>query len=217
MKLLVSNVYFHNDQHRRLIALVREEQPDVIGLVEVTSRWLRRLEPLHADYPYRIEVPDEVFAGLALFSRLPLTDACVLDLDGTHVPAIAANLATPHGPVEIVIVHPISPVSEEYLELRNRQVRAIARYARAANRRLVVAGDFNLTMWNRNYRPLVEEGRLRNAREGHGIGATWPAGWPLGVPIDHILATGAVQLRDFRVLRPIGSDHRPIAAEFAAR
>jgi endonuclease/exonuclease/phosphatase (EEP) superfamily protein YafD len=72
-------------------------------------------------------------------------------------------------------------------------------------------------MWNRHYQPLVDVAALHNAREGHGIGATWPAGWPLGVPIDHVLASGDVQLRNFRVLRAIGSDHRPISAEFASR
>jgi endonuclease/exonuclease/phosphatase (EEP) superfamily protein YafD len=88
---------------------------------------------------------------------------------------------------------------------------------RAEPHPLVVAGDFNLTMWNRHYRPLADVAGLHNAREGHGIAATWPAGWPLGVPIDHVLGSADVQLRNFRVLRAIGSDHRPIAAEFASR
>jgi endonuclease/exonuclease/phosphatase family metal-dependent hydrolase len=35
------------------------------------------------------------------------------------------------------------------------------------------------------------------------------------VPIDHILATPDVALRDFRVLRGVGSDHFPISAELS--
>jgi endonuclease/exonuclease/phosphatase (EEP) superfamily protein YafD len=217
IKLLVSNVYFRNYQHKELIRLVHEERPDMIGLVEVTSHWLRKLDALHAEYPYRVAVPDEVYAGVALFSRWPLSDARVLVLGDTHLPAVAATLQAPGGPVEVVVVHPSSPVSQENFELRNRQLRALADYARTAARPLVVAGDFNVTMWNRHYQPLADVGGLHNAREGHGVDATWPAGWPLGVPIDHVLASDDVQLRNFRVLRAIGSDHRPIAAEFAAR
>ena len=88
---------------------------------------------------------------------------------------------------------------------------------RDTGRPTVVAGDLNSTMWNAGYRPLREIARLHNARAGHGIGPTWPAISTLGVPIDHILATPDVGLRGFRVLRSVGSDHRPIAAEFALR
>ncbi len=216
LKLLVSNVYFRNDEHARLIRVIEEERPDVIGLVEVTPRWLRKLEPIHAAYPWRFELPDEGYVGLALFSRLPLTDTRVLRLGGAAPPAIAATLSTPDGPVELVLAHAATPVSGEFAELRNAQVRALARFAVAEERPLILAGDLNLTMWNRNYRPLAEAG-LVNARQGHGIGASWPAGWPLGVPIDHILATPAVQVRNFRVLGAVGSDHLPVSAEFSAR
>jgi endonuclease/exonuclease/phosphatase (EEP) superfamily protein YafD len=79
----------------------------------------------------------------------------------------------------------------------------------------VLAGDLNLTMWNRGYRPLVDVAGLHNARKGHGIGPTWPALWPVGVPIDHVLASPDVGFRTFRVLPSIGSDHLPVAAEFS--
>jgi endonuclease/exonuclease/phosphatase (EEP) superfamily protein YafD len=217
VKVFVSNVFYRNFQHKKLIRLVEEEQPDVIGLVEVTPHWQRKLGALHARYPYHLEQPDENYAGIGLYSRLPFSDARVLQLGDTNLPAVEATLATPGGPVRILIVHPTSPVSQEYFELRNRQLSELAAYVRTAPHPLVVAGDFNLTMWNRHYRPLVDVAALHNAREGHGIAATWPAGWPLGVPIDHVLATSDVQLRNFRVLRAFGSDHLPIAAEFAIR
>ena len=72
-------------------------------------------------------------------------------------------------------------------------------------------------MWNDGYRPLAETGGLQNARDGHGVGPTWPSILPIGVPIDHILATRDVALREFRVLHGVGSDHLPISAEFSLR
>lgn len=218
VELLVSNVRHSNHEHGRLLRLIAAEKPDVIGLVEVTKRWLRGLEALRAQYPYRYEMPDELHAGLSLYSRLPLEDARVLELPGEPSrPAIAATLTAPGGDVEIVLVHPISPLNAEAIRRRNGQILALARYARAADLPLVMAGDFNLTMWNRGYRPLVKLGGLINAREGHGIAPTWPAIGPFGVPIDHVLATPGVELREFRVLDGIGSDHLPIFAEFSTR
>jgi endonuclease/exonuclease/phosphatase (EEP) superfamily protein YafD len=216
-RLLVSNVYHANRDHEQLLDLVERENPAVIGLLEVNARWLRKLKPLRARYPHHYEVPGELHVGLALYSRLPLEHARELRLPGDgSTPAIAATLAAPGGDVEIVLAHPMSPVGAHYIRLRNMQIAAIAKHAAAAQVPLVLAGDLNLTMWNDAYRPLVEVAGLHNARKGHGISPTWPALGPIGVPIDHILATGDVSLRNFRVLRGIGSDHYPVTAEFSA-
>jgi endonuclease/exonuclease/phosphatase (EEP) superfamily protein YafD len=216
VRLLVSNVHYANRDKESLLALVAQEDPDVVGLIEVNTRWLRRLKRLRARYPHHFEVPDEHFVGLALYSRFPLADARIVPLPGEpSSPAILATLKAPGGDVELVLVHPISPVGSENMRRRNAQIAALARHAAAARAPLVLAGDLNLTMWNDAYRPLVDVAGLHNARAGHGIGATWPAIGPFGVPIDHILASPGVRLRNFRVLPGIGSDHLPVTAEFS--
>jgi endonuclease/exonuclease/phosphatase (EEP) superfamily protein YafD len=216
-KLLVSNVYYSNHEFDRIQRLVTEEDPDVVGLVEVSERWLRKLEPLRDRYPFHFEVPDESHVGLALYSRLPIADARTIRIGDGSSPAIAATLRTPAGDVEILLVHPASPVDSAAIRRRNAQIHALAQHVRGTGRPTVLAGDLNVTMWNDGYHPLDEIARLHNARAGHGIDPTWPAIAGLGVPIDHVLATPDVSLRGFRVLRSIGSDHRPIAAEFALR
>ena len=217
VKLLVSNVDVANHQHKRLLQRIAEQDPDVVGLVEVNSRWLHRLKALRAAYPYHFEVPDEHYVGLALYSRLPLEHARVLQLSVSSTPAVAATLKTATGDLEFILAHPISPLNAEFIQRRNEQVFALAQYVAAAKRPTVLAGDLNLTIWNRGYRPLAETGGLHNAREGHGVEPTWPSIGPLGVPIDHILATRDVRLSNFRVLGDIGSDHLPIAAEISLR
>lgn len=217
VKLLVSNVYVHNRQHGKILRLIDAEQPDIVGLVEVNSRWLRKVAPLHASYPYRFEIPDEAYVGLALFSRLPLTDARVLRVGDAGTPAIAATIVTPDGEIEFILAHPTSPIDTEHVQRRNAQLRALGHYVGSLKRPVVIAGDLNLTMWNRNYAEFAEQGGLHNARAGRGIGPTWPAVWPFGVPIDHVLATAPVRFRSFRVQPRIGSDHLPISAEFSLR
>jgi endonuclease/exonuclease/phosphatase (EEP) superfamily protein YafD len=183
----------------------------------VSEQWLRKLEPLRERYPHHLEVPDELHIGLALYSRLPIAGARTIRIGDGSTPAIAATLTTPAGEVDVLLVHPASPIDAAAIRRRNAQIRALAQHVRDTGRPTVLAGDLNVTMWNAGYRPLEDVADLRNARAGHGIGPTWPAIGRLGVPIDHILATPDVHLRDFRLLRPIGSDHRPIVAEFALR
>ncbi len=216
VKLLVSNVRLTNQQRDRLKRLVAQESPDVVGLIEVNSAWLRELQSLRSGYAHHFEVPSEGFAGFALYSRLPIEGARIMQVAGS-TPAIAAKLKTASGEIEIILAHPTSPLNAEFIRLRNEQLLALAQYVGAAQGPVVLAGDLNLTMWNRGYRPLADVGGLQNARDGHGVGPTWPyTGW-LGVPIDHVLATPDVALRNFRVLDAIGSDHLPISAEFSLR
>jgi endonuclease/exonuclease/phosphatase (EEP) superfamily protein YafD len=217
VKLLVSNVYYGNRERSRILQLVASENPDVVGLIEIDAAWLASLGELRARYPYYYEVPDQRFVGLGLYSRSPLVNARTLRLPNSGMPSVAATLRTPGGDVEILLVHVNSPVEPELIRRRNEQISQLATYVRESGKPTVVAGDLNLTMWNRGYRPLEEIAGLHNARAGHGAGPTWPAIGRLGVPIDHILATPDVGLRNFRVLRNIGSDHRPIVAEFAPR
>lgn len=217
LKLLVANVYYSNRKFGRVRRLVEEEDPDVVGLVEVNERWLSELGPLRERYPHHFEVPDERLVGFALYSRLPISGAREVRATGGATTAILATLVTDAGEIDLLLVHPASPVSAAAIHNRNAQVAALARLVREAGRPTLLAGDLNLTMWNRAYRPLVEVAGLHNARAGHGIGPTWPALGRLGVPIDHVLATPEIGLRNFRVLRSIGSDHRPIVSEFALR
>jgi endonuclease/exonuclease/phosphatase (EEP) superfamily protein YafD len=217
VRLLFSNVYVNNHRKRRLLDLVAAESPDVVGLAEVNLAWLRKLKALRERYPYHYETPDERIVGLAVYSRFPLENARVLALPGeasTH--AIAATLRAPGGDVELIVAHPLSPEDAEVIERRNAQVRALAKYVQGRRGPVVVAGDFNLTMWNTAYRPLVEVAGLHNARRGYGVEPTWPAPFQIGVPIDHVLGTAGVRFRNFRVLDPVGSDHLPIYAEFSA-
>ncbi len=217
VRLLVSNVHFQNREHARILRLIEEVQPEVVGLVEVNARWLQALEPLRAAYPFRFEAPEESFAGLALYSRLPLSDARILRIGHSGSPVIAATMTTPDGEVEFILAHPMSPVSAWHFHRRNEEMRALGRYVGGLKRPIVIAGDLNATMWNRHYLDFVESTSLHNARAGRGVGPSWPAIRWLGVPIDHILATASVTLRNFRVHDSIGSDHLPISAEFSLR
>lgn len=215
--LLVSNVYYANRQYGRIWRLIKDEDPDIVGLVEIDLDWQSNLGKLRTSYPHFYEVPEERYVGLGLYSKLPLANARTLRLPESGLPAIAATVTTPGGDVEFILVHLPSPTDAALLRRRDQQAAKLARHVRALGKPTVVAGDFNMTMWSDGYRPLARDGGLANARAGYGVGPSWPALWRLGVPIDHILATDGVRLEDFRVLPPVGSDHLPVAARFALR
>ena len=148
------------------------ENPDVVGLVEVNARWLRKLKPLRARYPYHYEVPDEHFVGLALYSRLPLEmRACS---------PCRANGPRPRSPRRS---RPAAATSRSSSHIRCRRsarnssgggMQQIAALARHVERGLGFRWYSRATSISRcgidAYRPLAETAGLHNARAGHGIG-----------------------------------------------
>ena len=154
VKLLVSNVYYGNRKYGRIWRLIRKEDPDIVGLIEIDLDWQSNLARLRASHPYFYEVPDERYVGLGLYSRLPLADARTLVLPGSGLPAVAATVPTPRGDVEIILVHLPSPTDAALVRRRNEQAAKLARHVQALGKPAVVAGDFNMTMWSDGYRPL---------------------------------------------------------------
>lgn len=122
VRVLVVNVLTENTRTARLQRLIAEEQPDVIGLVEVDARWLRELAPALAAYPSRIEAPRTDNFGLALYARGPLAGG--VEHLGSELPSIVAEATHGGARLGIVLVHPIPPLAA---------LRAPRTYARQAH------------------------------------------------------------------------------------
>lgn len=211
--VISANVSPRNDNPSRLAALIDAEQPDILGLIEITPDYLEGLSSITSSFNYRIEMPGTGFYGLALLSKLPILDSGVRYFGAGTPPVISAIIQFDHAELEALLVHAYPPMSAKKTELRNLQLRELARYVKSSARPVLILGDLNTALWSPVYREFVSLAGLRNARRGYGIGGTWPPNEVLGVPIDHVLSTQDIQLRDFRVLHAIGSDHLPVATK----
>jgi len=221
VRILVSNVFAINKRYKPLREHIRRYQPDIIGLVEVTSRWLKKLGPATRSYPHRYTLPRKDGFGLALYSKYPLGGFQKLNVGGVSVPTLVAKVALPTGVFTFVLVHLHPPKSEQFFKWRNTQLSHLAALTASSSIPVVLAGDLNTSMWSPYYRDFVSKGKLNNARKGFGLYPTWPMNslwsWPrnplLCVPIDHVLYTGEIHTRSFRSLGYIGSDHLPILTD----
>jgi endonuclease/exonuclease/phosphatase (EEP) superfamily protein YafD len=215
VKLLSANLWFHATDATRLLKLVEDESPDVVVLVEFTGSWYRAVEPLRAEYPYRLEDPSERADGIALYSRFPLENAKTFELSR---PAIEARVQAPAGTFTLYGLHLRSPTSRWYAYLRGREYDALATRIAQTRGPLVVTGDFNTSPFSPYFTEWLAKTGLNDARLGRGYVATWPTFLPfLGIPIDHCLVSDDIRVADFRRLAPFGSDHMAIVTELALR
>jgi endonuclease/exonuclease/phosphatase (EEP) superfamily protein YafD len=215
VKIFTVNVNEDNSNYDALLALIRREQPDLVFIQELSPGWSAALETLRNTYPFYVMTARNDFFGLGVFSRYPLENVDSGDPLNGDVPLIRADLVLGDRRVRVLNVHLAPPEGGWYTELRYKQYPWLTEYAASYSGLLLVAGDFNCTMWSPLYRDLVRRAGLLNARQGHGVLPSWfPLAGPLHlIPIDQILAGGGVRFTNAHLGTRIGSDHRPLIAE----
>jgi endonuclease/exonuclease/phosphatase (EEP) superfamily protein YafD len=219
IRLMAANVSFRNSDYAALVAEIRQQDPDVVGLLEVDQTWVDELSALNADYAWSILRPEEGAYGLALYSHLPLRELPGSPyIEGGLQTAITVELELERAPATLILAHVRAPTSPGKARVRNVQLGRIGELLVAdANDARILLGDLNATPWSPYYRQLVSTAGLRNAALGRGYQATWPSGFGmLGIPIDHCLVSDGLQVRMFDTGSDIGSDHLPIIIDLAA-
>lgn len=218
LRVLSFNLLHDNvDGQQATLKVVRELEPDVIWMAEYTPLWQRFLSRELADYPYRSELAEFGSFGAALFSRHPLVLAEMIELGHSWTPACRAVIQVPSGPIGLLGIHPPPPsFSARRTEERNLGLRAIPRALENLPDRRIVVGDFNATPWNAPFRELRTTTGLSAGTTTSWL-PSWPASLPslLRVPIDHLLVSGGLTVREARLGPNVGSDHLPLFAVVA--
>ncbi|HSO47063.1 MAG TPA: endonuclease/exonuclease/phosphatase family protein [Rhizobiaceae bacterium] len=209
--LLFFNMRYDNPAPERVIEMIRQTNADLVLLTEYSRMWEPRLVALHGSYPHRYHCAEwRDVGGTVVFSRFPLEPGYChayaalglarADINGVPVTIGAAHMRWPW------------PASGP------RQLRELRPVLDGLGPDALVAGDFNATVWSDAVASFAHNGGLEIVP---GIGPTWmisqvPASLArfMGLPIDNVLAKGAVKVVSAKTLPPHGSDHLPILVTF---
>ena len=209
LRILHMNVLQPNERHDGVIAQALSANADLIAVQEVDGAWAEALSAGLEAYPYRVVEPRSNCYGIALFSRLPLIDAQVIELHGT--PLIEASVMIGKERVGFVTAHATSPISHHHFRKRNDQLKALA--ARLDPRKpTIVAGDFNSVHWDDAFERFCDRSGLRPVSRP-GL-RTWPAIGPIAlIPIDHFFLSPGLNCTELRRIELPGSDHFGLVAD----
>jgi endonuclease/exonuclease/phosphatase family metal-dependent hydrolase len=216
LRIFSANVYDANPDVGRIAEEILAAAPDLVALQEVDpdgAASLRRSGDF-AHFPHTVSEIRRGASGIALWSRFPLADAEVQEVQG--MPLIRATIVLGGRRLRLYTVHMVAPLASDRVRWR-AQLRWLAQALSDERGPLVVAGDFNATRYHPSFRRLLSD-RLGDAHErrGRGWAATWPRDrWPLPplMRLDHILVSPGIGVRAIREGRGQGSDHRPIIAD----
>lgn len=209
LKVLVLNVWANNKDHRAVLRLISEEQPDIVFVQEAYSPWRQLLQGLESS-AFIASCIDPAQCNAAILTKLKATGE-----ESPYTSSLAtARLFLPDrlggGEFEAASIHLSRPPP-----MKN-QIKEIEKLEQAATDfgdLAIIAGDFNSTPWTSAMRRLD---RSLSKRRVTRLLPTWPAAMPIA-PIDHIYVGKGWAIVDLRLGPNVGSDHRPIIAVLVLR
>jgi endonuclease/exonuclease/phosphatase family metal-dependent hydrolase len=243
IRVMSYNIEYGHQGLDSVIAVIREQHADIVGLQEVDVHWSERsnfadqaaLLAKGTGMQYRFAriyhipnadstKPPREF-GVALLSRYPITAFTNHDItrhstqDSTAAPAPMPGLLD----VTLNINGAKVRVFDVHLDYRSdpavriRQVAEIIGYVNADTVSTILTGDLNATPAAKEIQTLSQ--RLTDTwRDSAGAGLTYPAKSP-EKKIDYVMTTDRFCAKKAWVPEVFASDHRPIVADviFGAR
>ncbi len=212
IRILCSNVKMSNGNHKALGELIRRMEPDIFIGMEVNGAWVDGLSPVMEDFPHRVTHPQENSYGIALWSRLPLSEVKVRNLLVRDVPSIRASVTLrDQRRVALFVLHPEPPVPHHDTEARDAEIGLVGIETTESDLPAIVTGDLNDVAWSRTTRRFQRLSGLLDPRVGRGLYSSFDARYFfLRWPLDHLFHDPHFRLVDLRRLEHIGSDHFPM-------
>ena len=210
-----------------LSELIQELQPDIVVLQECEKEQASALNARLEDPHWQWSVLDQ----LGLFSRLPILNGelknsdTVKELEGMMarytlktsaglISLLTVHLETPRKGIQKMLLKDqgLADSMRNFTQTQQNESMIASRWA-AKRSPLIVAGDFNMSVKNPNYRKYWSYLTNAFSSAGQGLGYTKFTKY-FGARIDHILVDHHWQVKQAWVGPSLGGDHRPMIADF---
>ena len=218
IKVYIHNVYQYNDEYVQEVKAIREENPDVILLLETDNEWDNRIKDLKDEYRYEAkEMRDDTY-GIIMMSRIAPLESEINHFVKDSIPSTEMLFSINDKRLRILGIHPEPPIPGEKLtsESKDKEIRSSARYLAGLpqEEHKIIIGDFNDVAWSKISKKFKKITGMRDVRVGRGFFSTFPTYSPLQIPLDHVFCTPELKIVDFKTLENIGSDHLPVSVTF---
>ncbi|MDO8307427.1 MAG: endonuclease/exonuclease/phosphatase family protein [Actinomycetota bacterium] len=219
-RVLSANMWVGKGDPATVVRLAREHDVTIVALQELTPEALEGLKRtgLSEAFPHAVEAPRPDWDGVALFSRAPLRDVRVTQVD--HLlraeAVVALNPEAPDLDPVAISLHIEAPWPKKPQEWR-RQLIELRGDLEGRTRPVIAMGDYNATAHHALFRDLLRGGGVDAAAEARAwTTRTFPGlrRWSALIGIDHIVLRG-LTARSVSTHWVPGSDHRAVVASLS--
>jgi endonuclease/exonuclease/phosphatase (EEP) superfamily protein YafD len=216
IRIMSFNLLSTNESYSEVIEYIEATDPDLVLLHEASRPWEVAMRSSGLDYEIVRGRSEDLIFGTLVLAR-DAVEAVSYGFAEGDGRAISLEYQPEDWPVPVKILssHPLAPTSGERAALRDAQIAFAAGWAAEQDGAYAVVGDLNASPWSSPFRGLVSEGGLRNSQIGFGVQPSFSAMTilPFRVPIDHLLHSDDLRVRDRRLGPALGSDHFPLIVD----
>jgi endonuclease/exonuclease/phosphatase (EEP) superfamily protein YafD len=213
LSVVAFNTYSGGADVGEVAALIRDERPDLVSLVEAGTTFRSKLAPLVEPLGYHLITavgePDGDLGGVTAVVADRLGDVRSSTYVATPFPRVELE-GGGLGEVRFVAFHTLAPRRGDVPQWHS-DVSLVSQWC-TGPQPAVIAGDFNATFDHSVFRSATAGCGDAAAQRGQGLTPTWPTWLPswLGPQIDHVLATDPIVAETIEVREIAGSDHRAV-------
>ncbi|EDM45122.1 YD repeat [unidentified eubacterium SCB49] len=209
--LFAANVLQTNKEYDKLIAEIKEKDPDIVVTMESNKAWEKGISSIEKTYPYQLKAPNEAFYGMHVYSKRTFDNAEIKYQVENHVPSIFFDMnINETDAIHFCFLHPAppSPTENETSIERDAELMLTAKTIRNLNKPIVVCGDMNDVVWSRTTRLFKKITGMIDPRIGRGFFSTYSAEyWFMRFPLDHLFHTKDLFIGKMERSKNFGSDH----------
>lgn len=207
-RFVTFNRYFNNADFAKAGEWLQETRADVIAFQEVDSpQALQQLAAVLPQYPHAY-ADLNAESDVAIFSRWPIRSRERIELVPQGAQVAKTVIDWNGQPITLIGAHLHWPMGARNTRLRNAELRELVTLARTIQGPLLIGGDFNITPWSPVFRDALIGSGLADCARGHGFVTSWPSWFaPVGIRIDHCLASDHWRVLDLSAGPSLGSDH----------
>ena len=211
----VINLLTKNKKYNAVRKEINDKSPDILVIQELDDKWSEELQAVKENYPFIYEISRQDNFGIALYSKIHITEIRKFFVGTLDVPAISAFCDYEGKVFEIICIHTTPPTNQTYFKNTQKIIDDLANYVVENGHNVIITGDFNTAPYSYNYKNFVKTSKMKDL--SNIFHPTWSAFWlsPFRITLDHIFVTKSFAVRDYAVGNNIGSDHLPIWAEIS--
>lgn len=210
LKFVSVNLNSSNQQIHLFINYIRNYDPDLIFVLEITPSIGNELSVLKDQFPYGKAVMENGNFGIGILSKIPLSEIEIYRQPSTKIPYISARIQTqPQRFIQVIAAHPFPPIGKEGTFYRNDYTNLIAELTKNATDPVILCGDWNASPWSHQIKRLTHKTGFK-IPTGSGVIATWPTYLALmKIPLDYCITSPSLHVHSYSRGPDIGSDHFP--------
>lgn len=233
LTLMSYNLFFKNARPDQSISIIRQEDPDILLVQELTPNWAAKIEKeIGADYPHKLTHALRGTHGIGIYSKYKITNqellknaanlpfAQIVDLqfDGKLIQLVNTHLASPAIAVENK--DNFLPLFLGNYKLRTKQIKALNGLARNGGETYssqLLIGDLNTL----HSEPIFKRLKWQWVNSSNGLFRWTKFNFPHSsrvrpiLTLDYILGRGAIEFLEYKVIEGGSSDHLAIVAKIA--